>query len=513
MDTTQRFDECLPFDEYLSSFTERLRHVLRVRGNISSLSTQRGIPPFIFREVQSAQPLAYSIPKEHGGRGGGPKEILSILEAAAYESLPLSLVLAINGALFLEPLAKYGAEEVKRPIFRRFIDEGAMGGLMITEPDFGTDALSMQTAFERRADGYRIKGTKHWAGLSGWADFWLITARERRETGSLRRDIDFFICDSNQPGQVVSVEEWYPNLGLFMIPYGRNRVDVQVPLVNRLVPSTSGIGLLQDLLHRSRMRFAGMAVGFIRRLLEEGIAHCRERLVGGRPLSSYDQVQRRLTEIQAGHTISAAFCKHSSENSALDRDLAGEGLAANVHKTVLSDLMQQAAQSLLQLTGAKGYRQDHPAGRGVVDSRPFQIFEGSNDVIYEQIASSFLKRMKEVKETCLLKVLKVHELTRNAADQFARSLDFAVSGEPIQRKKVDLGRILSRVVSADLLLQLAGSGYDGGLVDNAIEVLKEKVSMLAAGFHSAAVVPLVEIAGSGPRWQDCLSGVTKIVAT
>lgn len=64
-------------------------------------------------------------------------------------------------------------------------------------------------------------------------------------------------------------------------------------------------------------------------------------------------------------------------------------------------MMQSAAQSLLQLVGAKGYRRDHIAGSAVVDSRPFQIFEGSNDILYEQISDSILKSMKKVKEANL----------------------------------------------------------------------------------------------------------------
>ncbi|HTX74423.1 MAG TPA: acyl-CoA dehydrogenase family protein [Rectinemataceae bacterium] len=490
------------FGSYLTSFVERLHHILRVRGNLDTLSVQRGIPPYVFQELQAAKPLACSIPAAYGGRGTEPKEILSVLEAASYESLPLSLVLAINGALFLEPLAKYGSEELKRNTFRRFVEGGAMGGFMMTEPEFGTDALSMRTSFERQADSYHISGTKHWAGLSGWADFWLVTARERRE-GGLKRDIDFFVCDSNHPEQVIHVEEWYPNLGLFMIPYGRNRIDVRVPGGNRLEPAGTGIALLQDLLHRSRMRFAGMAAGFMHRLLDEGLRHCRERSVGGRSLDSYDQVRSRLAELQAGATIGAAFCKHSSENSSIERSLVDQGLAANVHKTVLSDLMQENSQSLLQLTGAKGYRLDQLAGRAVIDSRPFQIFEGSNDVIYGQIASAFLKRMKDSGETNLLSALRLHELTGRAAGYFSRLLDFQLLSDLVQRKLVDLGRILARVVSVDFLIGLGGGGFDGRLIDNAIEFLKEKVGMLAAGFAGPGTVDLVDGGLSGPRWQNC----------
>ena len=86
------------------------------------------------------------------------------------------MTLGINSALFLQPFAKYGQEEVKAPIFKKFLEEKTMGGLMITEPDFGSDALNMQTSHTLKDGKYQIKGTKHWAGLTGWAEYWYITA-------------------------------------------------------------------------------------------------------------------------------------------------------------------------------------------------------------------------------------------------------------------------------------------------------------------------------------------------
>lgn len=52
-----------------------------------------------------------------------------------------------------------------------------MGGLMITEPGFGSDALNMRTSFKEYEDGYHIKGQKHWQGLTGDANYWLVAAR------------------------------------------------------------------------------------------------------------------------------------------------------------------------------------------------------------------------------------------------------------------------------------------------------------------------------------------------
>ena len=103
-----------PFDLFLEDFRIRSNHAYRVRADIDQLSTRRGMPPFVMREVMSGNPLSVNIPEEFGGRGGHVHEILALLSVASYESLALSLTLGINSALFLQPLAKYGSEEAKK---------------------------------------------------------------------------------------------------------------------------------------------------------------------------------------------------------------------------------------------------------------------------------------------------------------------------------------------------------------------------------------------------------------
>src|SRR5690606_12504290 len=126
------------------------------------MSQQRGLPDQVRKAIMDAVPLSVAIPSAYGGRGSYVQECLSVLSAASYESLPLSLTFGINIALFLEPLAKYGKEEVKTAIFKDFLENQRMGGLMITEPDFGSDALNMRTSFRENEQGYHIAGTKHW---------------------------------------------------------------------------------------------------------------------------------------------------------------------------------------------------------------------------------------------------------------------------------------------------------------------------------------------------------------
>jgi len=488
------------FDVFLNDFKTTLKTLFHDENDINRLSIHRGLPAGILQEIMSCNPLSVSIPVQYGGRGGKVHENLALLSAASYESLALSLTLGINYALFLQPVAKYGQEDVKSGVFNRFLNFKNMGGLMITEPGFGSDALNMQTSFKEHADYYHIKGTKHWAGLTGQADFWLLTARKQAAHAGLQRDIEFFICDTSAPNQKIVVEEYFENLGLYQIPYGRNIIDVKIPKMQRLEPQTTGIQMMLDLLHRSRMQFPGMGLGFIKRMLDEAITHCQNRFVGGRILLSYDQVQQRLARLQANYTICSALSFKSTELADIHNDLTPLGLEANIIKSVTSDLMQDSAQSLMQLVGAIGYKLNHIAGRAIVDSRPFQIFEGSNDILYAQISESVIKLIKTAKENSLFLFLKNHNLTERAAEYLKEILSFELDLQMPQRKLVELGRLMSRIVSMDLVIKMGDTGFRSDLIDGAISMLRQEITNLISNYSYTQNTGIVENYEEGSSW-------------
>jgi alkylation response protein AidB-like acyl-CoA dehydrogenase len=482
----------VPFDVFLSQLKAQMKNVFHVRADINQLAVKRGMPPFVMREIMSLNPLAIGIPYKYGGRGCKMEENISLLAAASYESLALSLTFGINSALFLQPVAKYAQEEAREPVFRRFLEQQNMGGLMITEPGFGSDALNMQSSFSEKNGKYHLQGTKHWAGLTGWAEFWLLTAREMSQSGDLKRDIDFFICDVNSPEQQIVVEEFYENLGLYQIPYGRNRLDVHIPKVQRLIPETTGVKMMLDLLHRSRMQFPGMAMGFVQRLLDESIAHTNQRLIGGKTLMNYDQVQQRLAKLQASYTICSAMCANSSEKAGIENDLSAIGFEANSVKSVVTDLMQEAAQSATQLVGAQAYKLNHIAGRSITDSRPFQIFEGSNDILYAQISESLVKMMKKTKESNLYQFLKNYDLTSKSASFLKDLLDFDLNTSLPQRKLVELGQVLGRIVSFEMVVNLGEKGFRSDLINNGLTMLTQEITSLMSNFNHQVQTVVVE---------------------
>lgn len=470
-------------DTFVADIVSTVRNVLGDREPLSPMHRER-MPAALLDAVMGKQPLSVSIPVQAGGRGMHIRESMRLLAATSYESVQLSMILGINLFLFLQPVVKYAGAEVKAEIFRRFLEDRQMGGFMLTEPDFGADVLNLATSHTETDTCYQISGSKHWQGLTGYAKFWLIAARKKHLSGELAGDIDFFVADGNQSGQRIQVSEYYDSLGLYMLPYGLNQINISVPKHHKLQGQSTGIMMMLDILHNSRLQFPGMAMGFLQRTLDEAVAYTTTRRVGGNSLLTYDNVQYQISRMQAAYTICSAMCVRTCALDSLSRNASEMGLEANTMKALVTDLMHESSQMLLQLSGAKGYRLSQFAGRALIDSRPFQIFEGPNEMLYNQIAESTLRAMKITRQNNLFNHLAQTQPTSQSAKLFRDELHLSIEFSMSQRKKVDLGKIIARVIAAEYVTDLSNKGYRKELIDQAIQLLKQDIATLFSTFQS-----------------------------
>jgi hypothetical protein len=199
------------------------------------------------------------------------------------------------------------------------------------------------------------------------------------------------------------------------------------------------------------------------------------------------------------------MCAYSSDRAKLHHDLSRNGLEANAIKSVVTDLMQDASQSLLQLMGAKGYRLDHIAGRATVDSRPFQIFEGSNDILYQQISDAVLKLMRRAKEKNLLRFLRGYDRTSRASEQLKELLNFEVDLKIPQRKLVNLGRALGRIVTMEMVLQLGDRGFRSDLIANGLSMLRHEITGLLSTYKAENQTLVVDEYEEDGSWLALVS--------
>jgi alkylation response protein AidB-like acyl-CoA dehydrogenase len=411
------------------------------------------------------------IKPECGGVYDRYSTCLSLISTAAYHSLELSLLLGITSSLFVLPVGRYASPAVRQRVLADFQQRRLLAGMMMTEPEFGTNIMGIETRFLAEGSHYLLRGAKHWAGLSGNAEYWLVSARKERDNGALGRDIDFFIVRSDQPG--FDFQQSYPAAGLNSISYGLTRFDVAVPAEFKLCGPDTNIRVLYDILNRSRISISAIASGASRRLLEEAVAWASKRVVFGKPLLAYEQVQYRLAAIQAVNTICSSTCSFVA--SLLDAyeplDPFIEMLAANVVKVTTSDLLQLSAQSAVQLYGGQGFRKDHYVGKAFVDSRPFQIFEGSNDVLYEAIAAQLIGEARKLGFSTLGDTFARHpDLPMpNLPDDTYRQLSMQLNDSQVDR--ILSGKLISRYATLGIV-QRAANNLSPELLQSAVSFLQ-----------------------------------------
>lgn len=422
-------------------------------------------------------PLHYFIPKALGGRFQSAFSFLNVIETTSYYSLPLGLTLGITGSLFLQPMSKHAVPKLREPVLNTFLETPALGGMMITEPLGGTDVFGLTTHYEQDGNKLSLSGSKCWGGLTGLAGHWLVGARAKRGT-RLTKKMNLVYVPLSAPG--VKVETTFDALGLQPIPYGRTRYDqVSIPDYHVLKSEgMSGLRLLYDTLFRSRLGMPAIAAGHCKRMTDVVFERVNDRRVFGKRLSDYDQVQYRLESLQGMYALNHALWQITGQWMDDHPDISSDYTLVNSAKLVCSETIQTASDSALQLFASAAFKRNHLVGRAYVDNRPFQIFEGSNDVLDENLYDTIVARHGVCDCTTVNQEFSHYGLAlpQDTPKAVLDLLDERTSEN--QRDKVLKGRMLAWLFVGALLRQTAS--YESEYFAQAEQLVFRRVSELAA---------------------------------
>jgi hypothetical protein len=110
--------------------------------------------------------------------------------------------------------------------------------------------------------------------------------------------------------------------------------------------------------------------------------------------------------------------------------------------------------------------------------------------------------MRRLKEKNLYRYLKDYELTSRAADRFEDSLNFEVDLQMPQRKLVDLGRMLGRIITMDLTARLGDRGFRSDLVSNCLAILQQEAESILSTYRGSSMPSVVEDYVQDSAWLD-----------
>jgi len=357
--------------------------------------TNTDIPEDVISGLAEIGGFGLSVPEEYGGyAAGGEADYLGMVvatEELSWGSLGVGGSLITRPEILTRAIVTGGTDEQKRRWLPKIAAGDLMVGVMVTEPDYGSDVAGVVTSATPVDGGYVVNGVKTWATFAGRADVLMLLARTDPDRSKTHRGLSLFVVEKEAvPGHSFALAQ--PNGGKVegraidtlgyrgMHSYEVSFSDWFVPAEN-LVGEADGLGkgfyLQMEGFENGRLQTAARAVGLMQAAFDAGLAYAQQRQVFGKPVFDYQLSRMKLARMAA--LISAGRQFSYDVGRRMGR---GEGtLSASMVKAYVCRSAEWVTREAMQLHGGMGYAEEFPVSRYFVDARVLSIFEGADETL------------------------------------------------------------------------------------------------------------------------------------
>ena len=331
-------------------------------------------PRDLFRRMGELGFLAPTVPTEYGGLGLAPMAQAILLEEIARVSPALALSVGAHSNLFADNLARNGTDAQRRRFLPPIADGRAIGALALTEPNAGSDAVSLRTRAERDGSHYVLSGTKQFITNGPVADSLLVYAKTSPDWGA--HGISAFLVARDDPGFVVAKS--LDKMGMRGSPTGELAFDrCRIP-ADRLVGSENdGVRVMMSGLNVERAVLSAIPVGIMAECLDRSLEYARQREQFGRTIGHFELIQEKLANMSADLDASRLLM-YAALGSVVTEPRRMAPAAAAL--TFASEASTRAALSAIQLHGGYGYMRDLPLERLARDAKLLEIGAGTSEI-------------------------------------------------------------------------------------------------------------------------------------
>ena len=359
--------------------------------------TNSDVPEAVIQGIAELGGFGLSVPAEFDGMAsGGEADYLGMVVAT--EELSWGSV-GIGGSLITRPeiltraLVAGGTDEQRARWLPRIASGELVVGVMVTEPDYGSDVAGLATTATPVEGGYVINGVKTWATFAGRADLLMLLARTDPDRSRTHRGLSLFVIEKEpSAGHAFALEQpgggkvegraidtlGYRGMHSFEVSFA----DWFVPAEN-LVGGESGLGqgfyLQMEGFENGRLQTAARAVGLMQAAFESGLSYAQERTVFGSPVFDYQLSQVKLARmavlVQGGRQFAYDVARR------MGRGDPNGPLAASMVKALVCRAAEWVTREAMQLHGGMGYAEEFAVSRYYADARVLSIFEGADETL------------------------------------------------------------------------------------------------------------------------------------
>ena len=314
------------------------------------------------------------VPEEYGGAGADALATVLVIEEVARVCVSSSLIPAVNklGSL---PVQLSGSEELRKTYLTKLAAGDGGFSYCLSEPDAGSDAISMKTRAVKDGDHWVLNGVKRWITNAGESEFYTVMAITDPEARS--KGISAFLVEKSDEGVSFGAPE--KKLGIKGSPTREVYFDnVRIPAMRMIGAEGTGFSIAMKTLDHTRVTIAAQAVGVAQGALDYALGYAKERQQFGKAIAEFQGLQFMLADmgmkVEAARQITYAAAGRSERG---DKDLTFFGAAA---KCFASDVAMEVTTNAVQVLGGYGYSRDYPLERMMRDAKITQIYEGTNQV-------------------------------------------------------------------------------------------------------------------------------------
>jgi alkylation response protein AidB-like acyl-CoA dehydrogenase len=364
-----------PTEEH-EAFRVAVREVCteKVAPNAAEADELGEFPKASYEALRAADCHAPHIPEAYEGVGADALATVIVIEEVARACAASSLIPAVN-KLASMPWLLAGDEALKQTYLPPIARGYAMASYCLSEPEAGSDAVSMKTRAVRDGEDWVLTGVKRWITNAGVSEFYTVFAVSDPDARS--KGISAFVVTKTDEGVSFGAPE--RKLGIKGSPTREVYLDdVRIPGDRLIGAEGTGFATAMRTLDHTRVTIAAQAVGIAQGALDFALGYVAERKQFGKALAEFQGLQFMLADmgmkLEAARQLTYAAAAKSERG---DADLTYFGAAA---KCFASDVAMEITTDAVQLLGGYGYTRDYPVERMMRDAKITQIYEGTNQV-------------------------------------------------------------------------------------------------------------------------------------
>ena len=370
-------------DFHLGETIEMLRDTVQsfaadeIAPRAAEVDQKNEFPADLWKKLGDLGLHGMTVEEEYGGTSMGYLAHIIALEEVSRASASVGLSYGAHSNLCVNQIRRNGNAAQKAKYLPKLVSGEHVGALAMSEPNAGSDVVSMKLRADRKGDRFVLNGSKMWITNGGDADTLVVYAKTDINAGP--KGMTAFIIEKGMKG--FSHGSHLDKLGM----RGSNTFplffdDVEVPEENVLGQVGGGVKVLMSGLDYERAVLCGGPLGIMAACMDVVVPYLHERKQFGQSIGEFQLMQGKLADMYSTWQACRAYvyavgkaCDRGDHARTLRKDAAGAILYSAEKATWM-------AGEAIQALGGVGYTNEFPAGRLWRDAKLYEIGAGTSEI-------------------------------------------------------------------------------------------------------------------------------------